>query len=960
MGRIFTAPVTGKAVLVNNPSTTLTTAYTNATGAGAELRAVNINGVQNYGTINTVASGAQEWSIFGSNINPIVSGHSDSTYGWGEPYRLQLSDNRVLILFLPHFQHRGADQDFFGGNMIHSQILEYQTTGGSKYVAGPIQNHTLPATFFNSSSYSLWSHPSSIYGSGTNGCPCIRAVALSATKVAVAIRQGSSFQLMRFTITGNTVDHTVTSLDITVASAFNTTTAYPFSMDTVPGNTNQVVIAGGGVSNTWKIQSYNMPTSGALSVASTLQDLGMANGSYYYDISVSRMVKTATGTTVPYIIAATTTTTESKAVVYNYDNAASTWTISGTVQTLTAVSSEHTGMLCGCLSTGTNVNAVICATTGSGAGDGLVTFYRQTTSAVASTTRTTLTTQHTSYKRPTEHFQWGDERVVFMGQQGMLVTYDSAGVATNLISPTMDSTDAQRWLPQWWPFNSRPLYTYFDPQTIQNDWNQNWIARTGMTSTTNVGVQNQNGNYLPYGHDYGGGYCWAEQAGCWVIAQGGRMYAVSTTGVVLSEQKLYNLSTTLNYDYRLSGVQVLPSGKIVGYCEYRIGIYPTTTYSPYTQWSSYSKSSYGFCTDPFTVPTALGQTKLLKEPDSLGMAAMGGITQFVEETSATVRTEMCYVIAHLNASTMGLCWFTATNNSWTNPVNFSGIMSTGRWNVGYRPHYRLIQDTPCSLAYPRGLWRMIGAYQGNSDANYRRFGVSEKYAQASFGSMNTSSYYIDQTAQTEGWGMVQQSHMGSRSGTQVITYYDETLQTIRTWASVNGRLNNFRGYFLPSATYPVTGGNNNRWAQVAASKFGYVVAYQNTTRVDGTATAYVWDTLNPLTFRSSVTATSGSGWFTLYQTGKNSFQLFNATGSGINNTYTVYGLPDDIRFYLMLDDNAGNTFYLNNGQSLSPVDVFTGLYRSEVVYQIPNGYSLKLAVDTPNTVQVMLSLQERQ
>jgi hypothetical protein len=481
-----------------------------------------------------------------------------------------------------------------------------------------------------------------------------------------------------------------------------------------------------------------------------------------------------------------------------------------------------------------------------------------------------------------------------------------------------------------------------------------------MTSTTSVGFTNQNGNYLPFGHDYGGGYCWAEQAGCWVIAQGGRMYAVSTTGVILSEQRLYNLSSTLNYNYRISGVQVLPSGKIVGYCEYRIGIDPTTTYSCYTQWNSYSKSSYGFCTDPFTVPTALGQTKLLRAPDSLGMAAMGGITQFVEETTATSRTEMCYVIAQLNASQMGLCWFTATDNSWSNPVNMAGIMGTGRWNTGYRPNYRLIQDTPCSLAFPRGLWRMIGSYQGTSDANYRRFGISEKYAQASFGSMNTSSYYLDQTAQTEGWGMVQQSHMGSRSGTQVITYYDETLTTIRTWAAINGRLNSFRGYYLPSATYPVTGGNNNRWAQVAASKFGYVVAYQNTTRVDGTATAYVWNTLDILNYQSTVTATSGSGWFTLYQTGKNSFQLYNGTGSGVNNTYTVYGLPDDIRFYLTLDDNAGNAFYLNNGQSLSPVDIYTGLYRSETVYQIPNGYSLKLAVDTPNTVQVLLSIQERQ
>jgi len=957
MGRIFTAPVTGKAVIVNNPSTTLTTAYTNATGAGAELKAVNINGVQNYGTINTVASGANEWSYFGSNINPIIGAASSTTYGFGEPYRVQLSDNRVLIFFLPHYQHRGADQDFFGGNMIHSQILEYQTAGGAKYVAGPINNHTLPATFFNGSSYSLWSFPSSTY-TGSLGMPCIRAVALTATKVAVGIRQGSSFFLMRFNITGNTVDHTVTSLDITTASTFNTTTAYPFQMDSVPGNTNQVIIAGGGVSNTWKVQSYNVPASGALSFASALQDIGGGNGSYYHEIGVSRMVKTATGTTVPYIFAYSTSATASFAVIYNYDNTASTWTISGTAQSLQAISSQHNGFLCGCLSTGTNVNAVIVTTLGSGT-TGDVTFYRQLSGSVASTTRTQISTQHGTAKQLSERYQWGDERVVFTGQYGMLVCYDSAGVATSLIT-NQESTDAQQWIPHWFPFNSRPLYAVYDPQSLQNDFNVNWHSRTGMTSTTNVGFANQTGNYLPYGHDYGGGYCWAEQAGCWVIAQGGRMYAVSTTGVVLSEQKLYNLSQTLNYNYRISGVQVLPSGKIVGYCEYRIGIDPATTYSPYTQWSSHSKSSYGFCTDPFTVPTALGQTKLLKDPDSLGFSAMASMTQFVEETTATTRTEMCYVMAVLNTTVMGFGWFNGSTNTWSNPLNFGWPLSTGRWNVGYRPNWRLIQDTPCSVGIPRGLWRVVGSYQGNSAANMNRTGVSEKYTHGNFGSINPGSYFFDQTNQTEGWGMTHQTHQGSRSGTQVVTYYDETLQTIRTWASVNGRLNNFRGYYLPSATYPVTGGNQNRWAQVATSKFGYVVAYQNTTRVDQTATAYVWDTLNPLTFRSSVTATSGSGWFTLYQTGKNSFQLYNATGSGVNNTYTVYGLPDDIRFYLMLDDNAGNTFYLNNGQSLSPVDVFTGLYRSETDYQIPNGYSLKLAVDTPNTVQVMLSIQERQ
>ena len=959
MGRIFTAPVTGKAVIVNNPSTTLTTAYTNATGAGAELRAVNINCVQNNGTINTVASGAQEWSIFGSNINVIIGAASNTSYGFGEPYQVQLSDNRVLIFFLPHQQHRGGDTDFMGGTMIHSQILEYQTAGGAKYVAGPIQNHTLPATYFNDMSYSLWSYPSSTYTSSGPGMPCIRAVALSATKVAVAIRQGSSFWLMRFTITGNTVDHTVTSLDITGASAFNTTTAYPFQMDSVPGNPNQVIIAGGGVSNTWKVQSYNVPASGTLSVASTLQDIGGGNGSYYHDIGVSRMVKTATGTTVPYIFAYSTSTTASSAVIYNYDNAASTWTISGTAQSLTGISSQHTGFLCGCLSTGTNVNAVICTTTGSGPSDGLVTFYRQTSSAVASTSRTQLTTQHTTYKRLSEKFQWGDERVVFTGHNGMLVTYDSAGTATNLISPTTDSTNTGRYRPQWFPFNSRPLYSYHDTASRQSNFNVNWIARTGMSSTTNLGIQTKTNNYLPFGHDYGNGYAWNEPAGCWIVCQGGRLYALSTTGVVLSEQQLYNFSPTLNYLYMARQVVCTPTGRILFNADYSLGGDPSTTYSPTTQWNSYNATMYQMVTEPMTVPTQLASIKLQQAPNNCSGHVSCNMVYFTEETSATARTEMAYMLyVYSGATQFYITWFNGT--TWQGATYSCGVsMGTGTWGKGFRPNTRMIQDTPCSLAYPRGLWRLVGSYSYDSEANYRYAGYSERYAFGNFGSMSLTQYPTDTTTQvTQGWGISMSTTVGSRSGVMVAAQYEDTLGSMRVWSTINGRLQDPRGWNLPA--YGLAGSTNNRWAQIATSKFGYVIAYQNTDRADQTATAYVWDTINSVTQRATVTATSGSGWFTLYQTGKNSIQLFNGTGAGVNNTYTVYGLPDDVRFYLMLDDNAGNTFYLNNGQSLSPVDIYTALFRSETTYQIPNGYSLKLAVDTPNTVQVLLSIQERQ
>ena len=145
----------------------------------------------------------------------------------------------------------------------------------------------------------------------------------------------------------------------------------------------------------------------------------------------------------------------------------------------------------------------------------------------------------------------------------------------------------------------------------------------------------------------------------------------------------------------------------------------------------------------------------------------------------------------------------------------------------------------------------------------------------------------------------------------------------------------------------------------AASKFGYVIAYQNTSRADATVRAEVWNTVNAITPVATQTTASGSGWFQLNQFNKNSMELFNTTGATtINNVYSFYGLPDDIRFYIALDDNAGNVFYLNNGQSLSLASL-QSLFRSDVDFQIPNGSSIKVAVDTPYTNQVLLSIVER-
>ena len=936
-----------KAVTVTPTTTALTTAYTNQSGAGAELKAVNIVGQQNYGTLQTTAGGSSEWSFIGSNINVLIGTQADGSYGFGEPYPVQLSADRVLIFFLPHQQHRGGDTDFFSGTMIHTQILEYQTSGGNKYVAGPIQNHTLPGTMFQDMSYSLWSQPESTYGSSTLGEPCWRAVALTTTKVAAVVRIRSQFWLMRFTITGNTVDHTVTSLDLTGATAMNSSTAYPFAIDTVPGNTNQIIIAAADATN-WTVQSHNVPNTGALTVASAKQTL-WAHATFTHSIGMTKMVKTATGTTVPYCFAAPTSVTAANGVVYNYNNSTSAWTISGTNQALTAISTNHSGFEGKCLSTGTSVNAVICTTTGSGAGDGLVTFYRQQSSAGFNTTRTTLTTQHTTYKRLTESFQWGDERAVFTGHNGMLVTYNSAGTATNLIDPILDSVNTARWRPHWFPFNSRPLYTYYDDATRQPDYNIAYVARTGMSSSTNVGTRTFTGNYLPYGHDYGNGYSWNEPASCWIVAQGGRLYALNESGVIQSEQRLYNMTTSMTYLYCNRQVAVTPTGRILFSADYGLGIHPSTTYSTSTQWGSMTMQMYTMVTEPMTSSTSLGSLRLQQTPVNTSGCVSGNIVSF----SNAGGTEMAYMsYIYSGATSLYITWF--NGSAWQGANHSTSVpITVGTWGKGYRMNFRLMQATPCNSLFELGQWMMIGSYASNSNANYRQSGQSEVYAPSSFGSFNTQSYYLDNVSVTEGWGIGMWTHNGKSSGVSVSTQYEETLQTLRVFSSFNGRLQERRGYINPITS------TNHRQGECAVSKFGYVIAYQNTSRADQTVRAEVWNTINTLSAVATQTAASGSGWFQINQTNKNSMAIFNTTGATtINTVYSFYGLPDNVRFYIALDDNAGGIFYLNNGQSLTLTDL-QSVFRSDVLFQVPNGSSLKVAVDTPNTAQLLLSLVER-
>lgn len=940
MGRTVRTTATTRAVITPNVPTTLTTVYTNNTGRGATLNAVNVNATGNVNTLNTTTGGS-DWTYFGSEIYPYVQAALNAGTGFGHPVPVQLSADRVLLFFLPHLQHRGGDgPDFMNGNIIHTQIVEWQT---NRYVCGPISNHTLPDAAYTDLTYSLFSMPNTM--SPTFAQPNFRAVALSATKVAAAYRIRNFFRLMRFTITGNAVDQVIVNLDLTTATAFNTTSNSAFELSIVPGNANKVVVGGFAPTN-WSLQAYNVPDSGAISNATSLFSTSIANSAFAF--SIQRMVKTPTAGVTPYLVAAATAATTGSLAIFNFNDNTNTFSLSGSIQALPAATTQWSGIQCACLSTGTAVNAVV-ALTATGTGN-TITFLRQTSGAGATTTATSLTLQHASSKSITEQFQWGDERAVFVGETGLLVVYDSAGTSTNLL-PATETVNTNRYQQVYIPFNSRPLYNLQDEAQVFTERNHQWISRTGITSSISVGVSTLTRNYFPWGHDYGGNYAWHELMNCWVVGQHGRIYLIDATGVVLNELSLYNLSSTLNWEYRVGSLTCGPSGRIYFSTAYRTGIWGGGSTNVHNTWNNYSNIGLHAATEPITAREDFSKLGLAALTD-LGTFLPMNLTVLIEANTA--RTERVLAFNMITVATPQLHVSQWTGTAWSAVGNSATATAAGSstWMRGWRPNYKMIQDTPCTTTNTLGLWRIVGSRAQDSTANYRNGGISNPFAYTSVGSMNPAQNVFDTTASTLGWGVTYGQYCGgSRQSLQVVAMYDETRGTQRIWSSINGRLNAVRGFFLLTGT-----SINNRFGKVTAAKFGYSVIYQNTNTAAGQAIAYVWDTVDLLNPRATLTTATGNGYIQSLPTDKVSWTHF---GSSVDTTYRVAGIPDDVRFYLQLDDGSGNTIFINNGQQISAITPFTSLFRSADDYTIPAGGILRVFADTPFSLTSLLSITEQ-
>jgi len=923
---------TVKSVIVPEVSTSLTTAYTNSTSSGATLKAVNAIGVADPTIWGTTASAASEWTFFGTS-NPTFVGPDGQTAGNTAPFPIQLSADRMLLLWTPANIHCGGTRDYLSGTVLHSQIVEWT---GTVYRAGPIVNVLLPAAYFNSQTIGLWTRPDG--ASAQIGQMLARAVAITSTKVALVLRDSTNFHLLRLNISGNSVDQAnVVNFALSGATAFNSTTAFAFDVSPVLDNTNKVVVMGSNGTN-WSMQSYNIPDSGALTVDSTLFSTGLAHttgGAAFAPLTAT--VNAANTTT--YVVAANTVTTATLSIQHvAFNSSTSIFSTVGTPVTIT--NTATTGIAVRTLSSDATANAVV-AFINTGVTSAM-SFARQTSLTQATNTVTTTTLNSSATRALKVSFNWGSSRAVFLAETNGLVVYDSTGTGTALIT-SADTNSTTQCQTYWYPFNSRPLYTVSDTTPTTVGRVPQFISRINIGSATSVGTAQLVGNYLPYGFPYQGHHSWSEKAQCWMIGQGGRIYAVSTAGAVLNEVSLYNLSPTLGVNsvyVSIKALECTPSGRIYCLTDSQ-GAQVTSWYG--NQWASTTASlCYGFGLMAVTSSQTLPSANLTSTPTNFSAQFKVVIDlESYTDYSGIERALGLYIETTSNANVRAIRF---DGGQWLDVANTAIPTTTlTSFHVGSRPNFRLVQDSPADPANQTGLWRVIGAVGLNSAANMAFQAISTTAVSdpnianvAVATNINATTAAVYPTVKAESYN------------TMFLTNYDPLALVSRYYFCVGGRL--ITGLY----GVPIAGANTAQFVNAITTKYGFAASPCNTGTSAIAQSIYLFDSVTAQAGpRATLTATSGNGWTTLVRNGQAQLDVF---ANGVNNRYSVSG-PDTALLHVSIS-GGGSDFFVTSvlGQ---PVNTSTSsAYRNTDVYFVPVGYSVKLKSTLPVSLSAMLSVVE--
>lgn len=913
---------TVKSPITKNVPVALTAAYTNSTGGNAILKAVNVTGNNDPTNWSTATTGAtQEWSFFGTNLTAFAP--PSLSYAHGAPLPIRISADKALLIWAPNHMHVGGQQDFLSGTVVHTQVVQWN---GTAYVSGPIVNLTLPTAIFTASSTTPWDTPNNLTGS--YGQTHIKGLALTSSKIAIAYRYGTAFRLMRVTLnaSGTAIDPTTyTNLDLTTAGLFNSTTAYSFDLAAVPDDTTKVLVGGTGATN-YMIGAFSVPDTGSIASSGSITSTGIANSTYGF--TIAQLNKTAVSNVTTYTVAGTTSSTAFTIQNVSFNSTNNTFGLVGAAQTGVTPSSTIQGLMAACLSTDGTANAVIATV----ATSNVITFYRQTSLTAAASTATTLTLQSSVTRGIKAVYSWGTSKVVFQGD-AMLAMYDNTGTATNLL-PATQTTDTTNVLTQWLPFDSRPLFTFFDPNTVQQLRAAQYYSFVGAGALT-TGTLTTTGNYFPWGHNYGGHYAWSDAAQCYFVGFGSRIYALDIAGNVLSEVALPQINTLFTYMMLIKQLTVTPSGKIVFVTD---NIGASTSYLMYSNWSGTTAYSGG--TVPVTAATDLPKVTLLAAPVALPYHQVADLVSYTDFAGV----ERAIAIFGYNSTNGYYAWGRFDGSQWIAGGNV-GVTSVAinAWNIGGRPNVRLFQAYPCDAVNPTGLWGLVGGTPNTAAASCRAYISTTFYNESAFASLGMTQLVANAA-------MTYSATRQTNSYTGTVAFYDTAASVVRMYNTIGGR----------QVQHPVYGWSTPvntglQYINIAASKYVITIAPCNTGSAGVVPNAYVFDTATTTstTPKFTLAGNSTASWINLLQTNQGSVQVYTNLGT-VNNTYSCGG-TDTTKFTITIN-NGTSDFYVTPvaGQTMRS----DSTYRATDTYLIPNGFSVKVKSTVPNAVDAMFTIVE--
>jgi hypothetical protein len=885
-----------KAIINKNVGNTLTTAYTNTSGADAALKAFNVNSVGNARAITTFTP-TNSVSGFLGNSNALLG---QSSTGTCLPNVIKLSENKLLLLSDMYFLYSTST------SRTEAQIVEWD---GSKYINYPTTELNINlgggSTLANLRGLIL-------YG-----------VALTSSKVAF-ISQGVIYVL---TITNNTVDSTFQTLSVT--STFNSAST---RMQPVPGSTDKVVVYGRNAAGTAYIaQAYNVPTGSAPTAAGSSFTAITSTTSDGFDFCLHRR------TDPTYFFAAPTSLTVVQGAIATFDSATNTWTSTASPTNITTsnFSSSSNPILTVPLSTDGSSSYYTAVIIGSTLNR--LYLYPQTSGTSVSSTSTasqTTTSTFTNGSRELYSYNLGSRKAIIGGANEFWGISD-AGTFTSLAGAGAASTTGMTLLSL--PFSSRPLYYYATDAAGY----ATVMARTGLTDT-GFGTYTETGNFIQFGTPTGKSYAWSDTANCWFAVQGDTLYALDINGNILAERKITSTPATTR-KYTAKVISIAPDGRICILSDGYGGSFDTdqivtgnlTSNTLYCLVSVISVGSLGV-----TSPTQITSTATVANTTLSGSASSqprkaGDLITYVNAAGNT-----SYICCGISFSTTNQLAFwsatLATPNASLANTNQNTATSFAPWSY-YQNMNLMLRSLGSSGNDPTVMY--IGSLFNSSASrtgylNYTTTPVPTSSLANILTLTSLSTVTDDKYAPAVS---------RTQTGMSAILAPSASTDSLYLWTTFNNA--------AVASAYTISSMTNSLKPKVMSSQ--NITAICNGASGSTAITPFfqVWINTSTSPYASG-TGTSTSR--TIFNLSKSPDKYsVSITGNGVTSGYAYYGAVST-PFNLTINDGT-NDFYAVNAATIA----YGSQYRSDDVYYVPNGYSVKIQAGFPNQIDAMLEVLEQ-